>query len=147
MIFWNCRDNFENKVERAIWHYLKLVLLQRQFLKTMSLKHAFWLYLKRFWNCREHFINTFFKASALDGIWNDLKLQKNYWNNKACILAVFETIWNRRKKYENKDPNACKVTRFDAIFWLAEQILKAMKLNGAFWRFLRLMLEHFYGIR
>ena len=34
MIFWNCRDNFENKVERAIWHYLKqLVLLQWTFWK------------------------------------------------------------------------------------------------------------------
>jgi len=29
------------------------------------------------------------------GIWNDLKLQRKHENNvsKACILAVFETIW------------------------------------------------------
>jgi len=33
------------------------------------------------------------------------------------------------------------MTRFDTIFWLAEKIWKAMKLNGAFWRFLRLMLD------
>jgi len=30
---------------------------------------------------------------------------------KACILAVFETIWNCRKrwKYENKDTYACNM--------------------------------------
>ena len=34
MIFWNSRYNFENKVERAIWQYLKqLVLLQWTFWK------------------------------------------------------------------------------------------------------------------
>jgi len=49
MIFWNFRDNFENKVERAIWHYLKqLVFTSVNILKTMSLKHLLWLYLKRF---------------------------------------------------------------------------------------------------
>ena len=35
-----------------------------------------------------------------DGIWNDLELQKRIENNvsKAWISAVFETIWNCRKK-------------------------------------------------
>ena len=47
-------------------------------------------------------------------------------------------------KYENKDAYARNMTRFDTIYWLAEKILKAiMKLNGAFWRFLRLMLDDF----
>jgi len=61
------------------------------------------------------------------GIWNDLELFENN-VSKACIITVFETIWN-------KDAYACNMTRFDTIFWLAENILKAMKLNGAIWRF------------
>ena len=92
------------------------------------------------------------------GIWNNLELQRNRWSqctSKACIVTVFETISNFRKiiennvsnaciiwydlelyeTYENKDAYACNVTRFDTIFWLAEKILKAMKLNGAFLRF------------
>ena len=40
-------------------------------------------------------------------------------------------IW----KHENKDAYACNMTRFDTIFWLTDNNLKAMKLNGAFWRF------------
>ena len=31
----------------------------------------------------------------------------------------------------------------DTIFWLAEKKMKGMKLNGAFWRFLRLMVDDF----
>ena len=35
-------------------------------------------------------------------------------------------IW----KHENKDAYACNMTRFYTIFWFAEKMLKAMKLNG-----------------
>ena len=50
------------------------------------------------------------------------------------------------RRYFNKSkPN--KQTWYDTflydIFWLAEKILKAMKLNGAFWRFLRFMVDYF----
>ena len=82
--------------------------------------------------------------------------------SKACILMVFKTIQNHRNifennvsktvwhylkrfgtaeniwkiwKHQNKDAYACNMPRFDTIFWLAEKTLKAMKLNGAFWRF------------
>ena len=41
MMFWNCRDKFENKVERALLHYLKRVVTSEKMLKTWSLKHAF----------------------------------------------------------------------------------------------------------
>ena len=49
-------------------------------------------------------------------------------------LKRFETV-GKIWKNENKDAYACNMTRFDTIFWLPEKILKAMKLNGAFWRF------------
>jgi len=93
--------------------------------------------------------------------------------SKACILVVSETIWNcrekmkimsrkyafwrylnrfgtvgKRWKHEIKDAYTCNMIRFDyTIFWHAEKFLKAMKLNGAFWRFLRLMLDDIKGIR
>ena len=41
-----------------------------------------------------------------DGIWNDFELQRKKYENKDakwCILAVFETIWNCRHNFENKD--------------------------------------------
>jgi len=59
------KNNFENKVESAIWHYLKqLVFLQRKYiLKTTSLKHAFWRYLKWF-----GFAETILKTMGLDEI-------------------------------------------------------------------------------
>ena len=69
-------------------------------LKTMSLKHAFWWYLKRF-----RTPNIFLKIMSLfhsDTIWNDLKLQRFFYkkNNvsKACALKEFETIWKCRER-------------------------------------------------
>ena len=94
---------------------------------------------KTIWNCREHFENNVFKACALkvfEAIWNFRKIIENN-VSKVCIIALFETIWiivGKIWKHENMDAYVCNMTRFDTIFWLAEIILKAMKLNGAFWR-------------
>ena len=42
MIFWNCRDNCENKVERASLTLFETTRITSEtILKTMSLKHAF----------------------------------------------------------------------------------------------------------
>jgi len=39
-----------------------------------------------------------------DGIWNDLELQRSIWKqarSHACILPIFETIWNCREHFKN----------------------------------------------
>jgi len=46
-------------------------------MKTMSIKHAVWHYLKRFGTAEKSFENNVFKA---------------------CALNVFETIWNCSEK-------------------------------------------------
>ena len=166
----------------GIWNDLEL---QRKYLKTTSLKHAFWRYLKRFGTAEKQ-MKTMTLNHAFWRIWNDSEPQKSFENNvsKACILTVFKTIWNCREhfennvfkarimvvsvtiwncreidennlhlkhaflrylkrvwtvgkiwKHENKDAYACNVTRFDTIFWLADNILREVKRNGAFWRF------------
>ena len=122
----------------TFWRYLNGILeLQRQFwkqgracnltlfettritsvsiLKTMSLKHAFWWYLKRFGTAEKQM--------------KTMSLKHAFWRYLKRFGTVGK-IW----KHENKDAYACNMTRFNTIFWLAEQILKAMKLNGAFWR-------------
>ena len=79
------------------------------------------------WNCRE--INE-----------NNVQLKHALWR----YLKRFGTV-GKRWKHENKDAYTCNMTRFYTIFWLADKILKTMKLNGAFWRFLRLSLTTFRG--
>ena len=45
---WNCRDHFENNVFRTcILMVFESIWKDRDRMKTMSLKHAFWRYLKR----------------------------------------------------------------------------------------------------
>ena len=128
----------------TFWRYLNGILeLQRQFWKqgracnltlfettriisvsiskTMSLKHAFWWYLKRFGTAEKQM--------------KTMSLKHAFW----WYLKRFGTV-GKIWKHENKDAYACNMTRFNTIFWLAEQILKAMKLNGAFWRFYALRL-------
>ena len=62
----------------------------------------------------------------------------------CCILTLFETIFfNRKEIFENKDDKWCILPLLDTIFWNAEKMLKAMKQNGAFWRFLSPMLDEF----
>ena len=70
----------------TIWNDLEL---QRNFLKTMSLKDAFMI-----WNYREHFETNASKARVRsDGIWNDLELQRNRW--KQCLWSMHsDGIWN-----------------------------------------------------
>ena len=65
-----------------------------------------------------------------DGIW------KKKWNYNLEIDTNFE----------NKGVNWSILSLFDTMFWLAEKCLKAVKLNGAFWRFLRPMLNDFQGM-
>ena len=118
-------------------------------------------------NCREIIENNVSKVCILvvsETIWNCRKIWKEC-TSKACILTYlkrFRTSEKRLKtmylkhallrylkwfgtvgKDENKDAYACNTTSFYTICWLAEIILKAMKLNGSFWRFLRLMLDDF----
>ena len=68
---WNCRAHSENNGSIAcILTYLKLFGTAENILKTLSLKHAFWRYLKRFRTAEK-------------------KPENNV--SKACILAVFAT--------------------------------------------------------
>jgi len=53
-------------------------------------------------------------------------------------LKRFGTVEKQSWKHENKD-----MTRFYTIFWLVEKKLKAMKLNGTLWRFLRLIIDDY----
>ena len=80
---WNCREKFENNVSKACiltpdccWNGLKL---QKKWMKTMSLMHAFWRYFKRFGTAGE--------SENKDG--------------KLYIVTVLETFWNCREKFEN----------------------------------------------
>ena len=58
----------------------------------------------------------------------------------ACILTLFETMfWEFREHFVNKDGKWCVLLLFDTMFWAAAKILKAVKLNGASWRFLRML--------
>ena len=56
---------------------------------------------------------------------------------KHALLRYFKRFGTVGKiwKHENKDAYACNMTRFYTIFWLAGKQMKAMKVNGAFWRF------------
>jgi len=69
--------NIESNVsfEACILTYLKRLETSETILKTMSLKHVFWQYLKRFGTA-------------------ETKAEKYF--SKACIVAVFKTICNCR---------------------------------------------------
>ena len=59
---------------------------------------------------------------------------------------LFETIFrNCRENFENKEGKKCILPLFDTMFWPAMKMLKAMKLNGAFWHFCKPMLNDFWG--
>ena len=47
--------------------------------------------------------------------------------SKACILTVFETIWNSREIDGNNVSKACILVVFETIW---KNILRAMNLNG-----------------
>ena len=118
---------------------------------------------------------TFWKQGRLkvqsDSNRNDLELLRSFWHKDAfvCIIVkhsetIFETairrnskcfdlikgVWSRPRArnpgfIENKDGDWCIRMLFETIIWPAEKILKAVKVNGAFWRFLRPMLDDFWG--
>ena len=115
---WNCRETNENNVS-----------------KTCILT-----VFKTIWNCREHFENNAFKARIMvvsETICNCREIDENNLHLKHAFLRYLKRVWTVGKiwKHENKDAYACNVTRFDTIFWLADNILKAVKRNGAYWRF------------
>ena len=58
-----------------------------------------------------------FKNMAIDGIWNDLELQRKSENNisKECILTVFETIWNSREHFKNIVSKPCTVNHENSV--------------------------------
>ena len=62
------------------------------------------------------------------GIWKDLQLQGKHENNafKACILMVYESIWNCRKVIENNVSKACIIAVFETI-WNCRKNMKAWK--------------------
>ena len=84
-------------------------------MKTMSLKHAFLYYLKRFGTAEK-------------------VLKSN--DCKACILTVIETIWNCREKVKWMSLNNA-LWRYLKLFWNAKTILKTMELKHAFWRYFK----------
>ena len=101
-------------------------LSQSKKMKTMSLKRAFWRYLKRFGTAEKN---------------------ENI-VSKACVLTVFETIWNSREIDGNNVSKACILVVFETIW---KKILRAMNLNGAslryFVRYFELhTLNHSYRI-
>ena len=126
----------------------------REKMKTMSIRHAVWRYLKRFKTAMRKNstcfdlikrVETFHcKCENRDGncciltlfetiFWNNREIFENK-DDKWCILTLFETIfWNNREIFENKDDKWCILTLFDTIFWPAEKFWKAMVHSDAFW--------------
>ena len=107
MIFWVCRDNFENKVACSLALFESIC----NFRGKLSLKHAFDVF-KTIWTCTETFENNVSKASRLavfETIWN---CRETFENNvsKAGRLTVFETIWNCTETFENNVSKACILT-------------------------------------
>ena len=92
---------------------------------------------------------------VLKTIWNCREIDESN-VSKACVLAVFETIWNYRKKMITMTVKWCSRAVFrkkwnaekkwkqgrlrvpyDTLWydiWNCTEMLKAMKLNSAFWR-------------
>ena len=54
-----------------------------------------------------------------DSFWNDLELQEKINENdvpKACIVVVFQTIWNCKEIDESNVSKACILTGFETIW-------------------------------
>ena len=82
----------------------------------------------------------------IKGVWSRPRACNHvFFKNKVgdwCIRMLFEPIiWKSENIFENKGGKWCILSLFDTMFWPAEKILIAVKLNGAFWRFLRPMLD------
>ena len=118
IIFWNCRDNFQNKVEGAIWQYLKRFVTSEKVLKTRSLKHEFWQYLKRFGTAEKNENNV----------------------SKAWIMTVFETRCNFRQNIINNVSKAYTLMYLKR-FGTAEIKMETRVVTCAFWLYLKRYLE------
>ena len=114
MIFWNVRDNFENKVERAIWHYLKQLVFTSVNIFENNVSKAFTLIVfETIWNCNETNENNV---------------------AKVCILKVFKTIWNCREHFKNIFFKACALKVFETIWNCREIDEHNVHLKHTFWR-------------
>ena len=92
---WNYKENLENIVSTnmhsdGIWNDSEL---QRK-MKTMSLKHAFWHYLKRF-GTAEKMLKTMslkhaFWSMVLEIIWN---CRENKWIMKTRMTSLTDLDW------------------------------------------------------
>ena len=92
----------------GIWNDLKL---QRR-MKTMSLKHAFWRYLKRFGTAEKN-ENNVSKACILSVVKTIRNCRENINNvSKACILSVVKTIGNCRENIKQ-----CLLRMFSDTIW------------------------------
>ena len=102
----------------------------REKMKTMSLRHAVWRYLKRFKTAMRKNSTCFDLIKRVETFHCKCKNK----DGNCCILTLFETIfWNNREIFENKDDKWCILTLFDTIFWFAEKFWKAMVHSDAFW--------------
>ena len=157
LTIWNCREHFINnffkactlKVFEGIWNcrekneniVYSLNVFSRYIHKTNNLSYNIWTHSNK--GLGHKFLNL---ITALPGIvlfWHIYNVFKAY------ILVVPATIWNCRENNKNdlkrfrtseKDEN---ITRAIWHILTSSDILKAMKLKDAFWRFLRLMLDDF----
>ena len=89
-------------LERAIWHYLKqLVLLQWTFWKRHVSKAYILMVFETNWNFRETNENNVAKACILVALETILKNKNLFENNvsKACILMLFKTILELQRTF------------------------------------------------
>jgi len=55
--------------------------------------------------------------------------------------AIWYDMSTSRGSFESNVSKWCILTLFDPIFWLATKYLKTKQLYGAFWHFLKSMLD------
>ena len=101
---WNYREMFlkTRTLDGAFWRYLKQFGTAEKNLKTKTVKGAFWRHLNQF-GTAENFLKTrTLNGASFETIWN---CRHNFENKDAkwCILTASDTIWNFREKNENKD--------------------------------------------
>ena len=117
---WNCKETLKTlSLQHALWRYLKRFDTAENILKTFSLKHAFWRYWKLFGTAENLSKQNVFKACTMVVFKKDLNCSKNNNNEnkdgKVCIVTVFQTIWKCRK-HENKGRRRSKF-----ISWISWQ--------------------------
>ena len=85
--------------------------LQRQV--KNKIERVFLHCLKRFGTAK-NVLETMRVKGAFETIWN---YRDNFENKDAkwCILTAFDTIWNDREKNENKDDKWCILTAFETV--------------------------------